>query len=274
MKMKKLVLILVGIILISFSVGFLSLNLNNRHLSTSSIDSINLFINKNQKYSEGPNVNEEKIIKMEGIDNIDIESHLGNLNIISEDRKDIKIHYHGNVSENKMPIFKANKKGKRIMISADTSKNNFNNIKNSNLTLDIYIPKNYKNNMKGIIYAGNIIASDLELDSLNLTSYAGNISLDNILASNIKTSTNAGNIKIDLDKLNGNLFANTSAGNIKLALPENSNFSLDASVSVGNIKSDFPIDDKDEYNTKGTIGNGENKVKLKTSAGNLSIKSK
>lgn len=41
-----------------------------------------------------------------------------------------------------MPIFKANKKGKRIMISADTtSKNNFNNIKNSNLTLDIYTKK-------------------------------------------------------------------------------------------------------------------------------------
>ncbi|WP_042680071.1 hypothetical protein [Anaerosalibacter massiliensis] len=69
MKMKKLVLILVVIILISFGVGFLSLNLNNRHLSTSSIDSINLFINKNQKDSEGPNVNEEKIMKMEGIDN-------------------------------------------------------------------------------------------------------------------------------------------------------------------------------------------------------------
>ncbi|MBW4827189.1 MAG: DUF4097 domain-containing protein [Clostridiaceae bacterium] len=273
MKIKKIVFILLGITLVSFGIGFLNLNLNNEYLNIKSMKPFGFFVNKNNKnFKDGTEINEEKTIKMNGINSIYIDSHMGNLNIISEDREDIKIHYHGNISKNNTPMLKTEKKMGKIVVTAHIK--NFNHIKNSSLTLDIYLPKNYKNDIEGKLSAGNINASEIKIDNLTLTSHAGNIILNNALATNIETSTNAGNIKINLDELRSNISANTNAGNVKITIPEASDFSLDASVSLGNIECDFPIDNDSRTNVKGIVGNGEYKIELKTDMGNLNINSK
>jgi DUF4097 and DUF4098 domain-containing protein YvlB len=66
----------------------------------------------------------------------------------------------------------------------------------------------------------------------------------------------------------------TSAGNIDVSLSVTATVDIDASTSVGEIFSGLPFEtsDVDSEHLHGKLNGGGKSVKLKTSAGNITIK--
>lgn len=69
----------------------------------------------------------------------------------------------------------------------------------------------------------------------------------------------------------------TSAGGVTVVLPPDSKFSLDASTSAGSVRSDFPVtvtgtSDRDRSSLKGPVNGGGPVMKLRTSAGSISVR--
>lgn len=71
----------------------------------------------------------------------------------------------------------------------------------------------------------------------------------------------------------GDVKLETSAGSIELAVPANAGLTIDASTSVGEVVSSLPIEatDSGQEHLRGKLNGGGKSVRLKTSAGNITI---
>lgn len=107
-------------------------------------------------------------------------------------------------------------------------------------------------------------------------SSAGNITLSNCQGS-VDTKTSAGNINADIatqPQHEWNL--QTSAGNIVLTLISTLAAEIDAQTGVGSISTDFLVEGTEirKKRLRGTIRGGGKLLKLRTSAGNIRLKSR
>lgn len=181
----------------------------------------------------------------------------------------------------------------------------------SQIKMNITVPKIYNNNMEvyssagnvslrnlkvddlySKLSAGNLDMSNLSLKSLTCKNSAGKITGDNITCSTSSVDSSAGNIEltnfsgdirstnsagktsIQYAKFNNNVDLKNSAGSIYLTLPKESKFNIDASVSAGDINCSFPITvngTKHENSVIGRVGDSNNTIKIKNSAGNVEI---
>ena len=301
MKTRKIVAILAGIMLVAFGVGLLSLryygfdekvfnNINwkfgfplNKLVRTS---------NNNSNYIE-KNIDEEKIENAAGINTIDIDVSFSNINIIPENRDDIKIHYHGYIKARFIPDLKTKCSNKTLYIYHEKGLSGSNSTETIDVKLDIYIPETYKNNIKADTSFGSINISNLNLSKLKaITSFGdieisdltgnveadtsyGNITVKN-LSGNLEASTSFGGIELEYEEFDYNINADTSFGNIELTLPRDSQFKIDAECSFGRIDIDFPltITKNEDDELSGTVGSGRNKIKLESSSGDIKVISK
>ncbi|PJI07778.1 MULTISPECIES: DUF4097 family beta strand repeat-containing protein [Clostridium] len=181
----------------------------------------------------------------------------------------------------------------------------------SQVKMNITIPKIYNNNMEVYSSAGDVSLRNLKLDdlysklsagnldmgNLNLKSLtcknsAGRITGDNIICNTSSVDSSAGNIgltnfsgdiksrnsagktSVQYNKFNNNVDLKNSAGNIYLTLPKESKFNIDASVSAGDINCSFPITvngTRHENSVIGRVGESNNTIKIRNSAGNVEI---
>jgi DUF4097 and DUF4098 domain-containing protein YvlB len=70
---------------------------------------------------------------------------------------------------------------------------------------------------------------------------------------------------------NGDWELVTTNGKVTLAIPKDSNASIDADTSNGKIGGDFGWEKGDKTHCTGTIGTGENKITLKSSNGSIDV---
>lgn len=181
----------------------------------------------------------------------------------------------------------------------------------SNLKLDVYIPSFYKENLKLTTSSGEIDMQNLVLSGLECTSSSGSTNLQNITADEFIQSSSSGSLKADklktktsrlssssgskrltdftgnlnsssssgstyvkYSEFNSNVKINSSSGSVKIILPSNAEFSLEADSSSGGIDCDFPITitEKVKRNLlKGTVGDGNNSISIRTSSGGIDI---
>lgn len=116
--MKKTVIILIGVVLIAFGIGFLALNhggIRNISFDTNEENSINKFFGKSMVQE---NIDEEKTETIDGVKNIEIKTPFVDVNIIAENRDDVRIHYNGSIQSNYIPELKTNIKANTLYISA------------------------------------------------------------------------------------------------------------------------------------------------------------
>lgn len=123
--------------------------------------------------------------------------------------------------------------------------------------------------------AGNLRFGKVKGPILGRSS-AGNITLSNCQGS-VDTKTSAGNINVDMatqPQHEWNL--QTSAGNIVFTLISNLAAEIDAKTSVGSISTDFLVEGTEirKKRLRGTIKGGGKLLKLRTSAGNIRLKSR
>ncbi|MBZ2174210.1 DUF4097 domain-containing protein [Schnuerera sp. xch1] len=259
------------------------------------------------------NVNQKKFESMDGINFIDIATPFINVNIIPEEREDIKIHYNGYLKSNYIPELETKRLGNILYITFKRNNSNSYSVSNSDIKLNIYIPNNYEDRIKVITSSGDINVSKLELSQLNLTTNSGDIIVKDVTLDTISTETSSGNqiiksitstksnliassgdinvynfigdmvvetssgeIKLNYNEFNKDINATTSSGNVKIVLPESSQFNIDAYASSGNITTEFPVTimDKQKCNLTGKVGNSSNNIEIITSLGDIEIKNK
>lgn len=318
MNVKKVVSILIGVTLISFGVGFLSLRLKESYsvnINEGKNYSINInkpwLHNRNGKYKK---IDERDSIPLDGIEEIHIDVDIASINIISEDRKDLSLHYYGTISEHIKTDLNTRVAGKSLMVEAKANESkNLNKSNNIDLHLDIIIPASYKDNLSLKANLGSTNIEGLELDKiylkgelgdinvnnstfkeLDINSSLGKIDIDNVISKENKLNadlgsievknlkgfldarTNLGSIDLRYDEVDWDIKAESSSGSINIVLPKNSNFTLDATTSLGSIKSSIPLESKEESKTRlsGKTGNGENSITLIVGLGSISIEGK
>ena len=297
--MKKIIIVLIGTVLISFGVGFLSLKLSQDNVRDGfkiKFDdknySVNINSNKtnvNRKDGDYVLIDEKDNTSIKGIEEIEIDVDIATVNIISDNRDNISIHYHGRISPYIKTNFSTKTSGNKLIVQAKakSKKNNLSNSTNADLYLDIIIPSSYTNDLNLEANLGSIKIEDLELNKLYIKSELGDInvknaifreldaksslgriSIDNVSSSknklvtdlgainveNIKgpleAKTNLGSIDLEYDKIDWDIKAESDSGSIKIILPKNSNLTIDASTSLGSIKSNIPLEIKEKSNTK------------------------
>ncbi len=129
--------------------------------------------------------------------------------------------------------------------------------------------------VKAYTSAGNLRFGEVK-GSIFGRSSAGNIALSNCQGS-VDTKTSAGNINADIatqPQHEWNL--QTSAGNIVFTLISNLAAEIDTQTSVGIISTDFLVEGSEirKRRLRGTIKGGGKLLKLRTSAGNIRLKSR
>lgn len=302
MSIKKIVTYLVIIMVICYGVGISIMSFTGGFK-----DNFSILYKDKKTYND---LNQEKIEKIDTIDQISIETSSCDVNIITEDREDVKAHLYGNITSTFKPELETKVKGKELLIF--TKRPNSYSIFNSDLKLDIFVPKNYKENIDISSSSSNInIQNELTLNSLSIDLSSGNTKLKDLNIKKLKCEASSGSLTgenivtestvldvssgtIELNNFTGdlkgdsssgsievnyNIFDNdidleSSSGNVKIGLPDDAKFYLDAECSSGDIECDFPIVviGKQEDNTlRGTVGDDKNKIIINTSSGNVNI---
>lgn len=302
MSIKKLVTYLITIMLICYGIGFTIISFTGGFKGDFSISY------KNKKtYND---LDQEKIEKIDTINQISIETSSCDVNIIPEDREDVKAHFYGNVTSTFKPELETKVKGKELLIFIKRPKSY--SIFNSDLKLDIFVPRNYKenididssssniniqneltlNNLFIDLSSGNAKLKDLNIKNLKFEASSGSLIGENIITNstvlevssgaidlnnftgNLKGDSSSGSVEVNYNVFDNNIDLETSSGNVNIGLPDDAKFYLDAECSSGDIECDFPImvRGKQEDNTlKGTVGNDKNKIIINTSSGDINI---
>ncbi|MCY6485735.1 DUF4097 family beta strand repeat-containing protein [Clostridium aestuarii] len=277
----------------------------------------NIKITANSKDVKEYNIDDIKEENIEKINQICIEDMSGDINIIPENRQNVKIHMYGKVfttSEDRVPNLSALVEEDKLIVKSKKKSNTNAGVYNSDVKVDVYLPKSYKEkllidcslanisikNSKFIsleckLNVGEIEMENLEVETFNVKASTANIEGKRIKTQDSKVEVSLGNI--DIDEFDGNLEATVSSGDIdicyskldydieltstlgdiSLMLPNNVEFDLDTEVSLGSIECEFPVNIKekaDKKQLKGKVKNGENKVKIRASSGDVKIKQK
>lgn len=90
---------------------------------------------------------------------------------------------------------------------------------------------------------------------------------------NADLSSSSGSITLICDRPASNIVMECNSGSINLGLPASAQFSLDALTNSGSIKSDFALDlsQAGEKQLRGSTGNGELYISLKTTSGSITV---
>lgn len=218
-----------------------------------------------------------EVNKVDEIDNISIEVPVANVNIIPEERKDVEVYLHGKIKANdegKVPEPSIEVDNDKIVIKVESkNKSSKGSYNSSNLTFDVFIPKDYNKEMEVTSGVGNVKADNLQLDKLNFKVGVGNLNLDKF-SGDITGESGVGNIEVNYEEFNNDINLSSGTGNIKLNLPKDSEFYIDANSGVGDISCDFDVEisgKKKDDKLEGKIGSDKNKITLKSGVGDIKI---
>lgn len=261
---------------------------------------------------------------LDGIKDILIDAHYLDINLVKTDGVEIKYHLYGKVDLevensdeenkgiNKFIDIKSYINEDKLFLKFD-KQNSFQEHNNKNsLTLDIYIPANYINDISIISSSSSIKISNLKLNELEMECSSSNIEIENsilkevegILDSVILTATKLDTIKSIIEMTKGQINFNeykgsveiyskevdinlhytefknkvdirNGEGSINISLPESCRFALDARTNEGYVRCEFPIP-KNEISSneglKGILKSEEYSIFAKNNKGNIRIK--
>lgn len=298
LNMKRIVLTLVGIMLVSFGIGFLIIAPTWESLVKST---------KGNYY-----IDADRSIKLKEVKKIDVNVDTATINVIPKDSDEVRAHLYGKFYTN--PELQCYISGSTLYI-VEKNKSNFNinlGFSNKNTTLDVYVPASYSEDMKLTTATGGLNISGFKLNKLECNPSLGRANINKVTAKTFNYDNGTGDLsavslhtqdsnikaslgKIDISDFTGNLKAsnssgdtkiqystydnnnvdiNASLGKVQLQLPQKSEFYLDAKASLGKISCDFPITvigSKEDHQLQGTVGSNKNQVKINVSTGDISV---
>lgn len=161
----------------------------------------------------------------------------------------------------------------------------------SQLNLDIYIPSDYSgelivNTISGNMYikksnpsfidfqstSGALFAESVDTEQFKIKTTSGKIDIYDA-SGIIDIDTISGDIEASLNNIAGDLKAKTISGEVMVGLPEESQFIFDLQSISGDIANEFgaEVSFADSGNIEGSVGNGDFKIEISTTSGNITI---
>ena len=258
------------------------------------------------------NIDTTKEFGKESIKAINVETVSTDVNIITTKEDKIKVRFYGNSNSKKAaPYLKTFANGDNLDVSIKYRVNIFSININIKTKLDIYVPENYKKDLKINTTSGNVNIRNLQLDKFKFDTTSGDAKINSLTANetifegtsgkvNVKSllskknefNTTSGDTKIenitgdilgksvsgyfkfDYKDVNNDINIDTISGDVELKLPKKSEFKLDFDSTSGDLKNDFPITvtgEADKHEIKGNVGNGNKTIKINTTSGNATI---
>ncbi|GAA0084213.1 hypothetical protein UT300007_06520 [Clostridium sp. CTA-7] len=216
---------------------------------------------KSSNYA-GKSINQ--IESIEGINNLNINIDVSNVDIRYYEGKDIEISgVLGNLSKgitvdrNSSELDINERSNRSVSIKKDTTSN-----------LKINIPNSYNGNIKLTLGVGEYKVNDVKADNMKVETGVGKLSMSNISFNRLDLESGVGEVDIDTKEKTGEIIIDAGVGDINIKLGNiNGNLTFDG--GMGSTRISIPPDSP--VNIKTSSGLGESNVTAKTSGENKYI---
>lgn len=233
-------------------------------------------------------IDEDRFSPIDGISDIDIKSSFINIEILEEDRDDIKIKYYGWMKSNVLPELIVKNSNNSLLIHLETDTTGYS-VSNSDVKLKVFVPKAYKGDFNIAGSSADIEIKELDARNFNITTSSGDIELENLKGDNfnvisssgdmnlyktlgpINIVTSSGDVELDLINNSSDINLRSSSGDFKIKFAADSSFKISGASSSGYITSQGAININKANNGKYnfTIGEGDNSINIETSSGDV-----
>lgn len=274
------------------SIGWNGININKGNISSLNINPINWF-NFGSSNMTSTTIDSKRFASINGIDSITISSSFIDIKVTAEDRDDVRVNYSGTIISNVVPTLEIEKKSNSLNIKLETGKTNNFSVTNSDVVLEVLVPKSYNKSFNILNSSGNISIKSLVGSNFNASTSSGSINFKDIKANLLKLSTSSGSVKIedsigeiqvstssgsvvlDIDEEeeenNNDITVSTSSGSVNIELPDNASYKIKGSSSSGRYTAskNMLVEENEKGNFKSTIGAGKGSIKISTSSGSV-----
>ncbi len=237
------------------------------------------------------NVDIERTFAVGELTEISANTVSTDLNIISTESDEIKVHLYGSTSAHAVPELLVSERTNRLEVKVEPRRNIRGTI-HYRLKLDIYVPADYTGSIEFRTVSGDFNIDAFTLDRLAFNSVSGNMKADSLTAGETVLKTTSGGIKITgnpgslevktisgsisaaYSDFNSNINIGTTSGAVKIQLPAAAGFNLQAESVSGRINSDFPVtvtESSGRNRLSGTAGDGGQNITVKTVSGNITL---
>ncbi|WP_032121456.1 DUF4097 family beta strand repeat-containing protein [Clostridium amazonitimonense] len=266
-------------------------------------------------YKYSYEVDEEKSIDISSTNNIKIDTVSADIRILISDDHNVKATLKGYIKSSQevsTPKLDMTEQKDTIYIRSQGKSFIGPSSYSENLTLEVFIPESYVNNLYIKSTSSDVTIETLNLNSFNINttsgtinageitvknfdfgSTSGDLKIDKLKSDNNQIKTTSGNIKVDSmegklslkstsgdsylyyrDMPSGEININAISGKVELLTPSNAEFFINSSSTSGNIALNKPIilEVKKEHQIKGVVGSDKCKVNIKTTSGDIRIK--
>lgn len=178
----------------------------------------------------------------------------------------------------------------------------------NSLRLKVFVPQNFRDDIKIETGSGEVKVADLTLADLDMNAGSGDIHIDKVTAMNLNAETGSGDLKISgnikaavakagsgditIKALNGenlgistgsgeisldsvsfsNVRARTGSGDVTVRLGHLEPWTASAKTGSGDIESDFPGGQRSKHPEELKVGTGQNQLSIETGSGDIFIK--
>lgn len=226
-------------------------------------------------------IDESKTFEVQEINKIYIDIVSTDINIISTNEEEIRVHFYGEVSTNKkmeLPSLVAYQSGDELRIEIIQPKTILIGISIWRTKLDIYIPEDSIEVLKADTISSDTSVNNLKVDEFDLGTVSGDFKGESLFANELKLGLTSGDVNlkdytgnIDVKTISGdvvledgsqndnievvtvsgdvyveqedssNMNIRTTSGDIEINLSEDAQFYLKATTVSGDIETRFPI---------------------------------
>ena len=226
-------------------------------------------------------IDESKTFNTDEISEIYIDMVSTDINIISTNEEEIRVHFYGEVSTNKkmeLPSLVAYQSGDELRIEIIQPKTILIGISIFRTKLDIYIPEDSIEVLKADTISSDTSVNNLKVDEFDLATVSGDFKGESLFASDLRLNSISGDISlkeykgdININNVSGdvvleggrqndnievvtvsgdiyveqedssNMNIRTTSGDIEINLSEDAQFYLKATTVSGDIETRFPI---------------------------------
>lgn len=259
-------------------------------------------------FANGISEKDDERVSLFGVNSIEIYTSSGDIEIVTENRKDIYLKLKSYRNGPELFI----DKGNTLKIEVKKPKFRLFSFNRGKVKLTVVLPNDYNDNLKIVSSSGDVRASGLELQNLDIKLSSGDLNTENITGESVKLSASSGDMELknvaveDMDvvlssgsleidgfigRLNGRLSSGSvdmkidkliddikfklSSGNIKIDFAKKVlDAELDLRTSSGDVEVNFPvlITGKQKNNRlTGKAGNGKYKINITCSSGDISL---
>lgn len=233
-------------------------------------------------------IDETKNIEIPNIDEISIDVSSTDINVIPEDREDVKVHLYGEKSGNLKHELLVNSKNNTLEIKVKI-KSGIVIFGYGSLKLDVHIPSKYKNSIKIDGSSSDVTVKDIDLNNLKIDLSSGDISINEMNLNELLIDVSSGDTNINnlntkrfnyeassgdllgnninaelvhfdvssgktkLERFEGNIEGESTSGDIIIEY-EKFNDNVDLKASSGDIIVDLPDDAEFYLDTKVSSG--------------------